>query len=695
MLVLVVIPLALGGLFLLMQAQFTQSRDLRVSMDEAMAGRDRLARLLIAHVDAETGIRGYVITEQPSFLEPYAAGNRDRRRLFDEIRQDIPPQLLPRLAALQELSDRRWADFRNNIADVDAGRVDAARQRIASGSGKARMDQIRQQIAALDQAEFQTIEGLTVARASARDRIENFITILIVALTLFLLVIAIVTNRSIQLRRAALARSTRLAHRQKAMFDGAVDPMLLLDAHGYILRMNPSVSRLFGYSEEDLIGRHNTALMTDEFTPRQSQAWLDTVGEAGIHGAGRRQEFCGRRKDGTTFDTEVAISRFTSDGDTQYVAAIRDITDRKRAEQMKTEFVSTVSHELRTPLTSIGGSLGLLSAGAVGPLSEKQQRLVTIAHSNCERLIRLINDILDIEKIESGKMEFDLRRMQVAPLLRRTVAAMTGFAEQHRVKLALELPPWPQCVVGDPDKLEQLLTNLVSNAIKHSPEGGEVNIQARQNGGVIRIEVCDRGAGIPIAFRERIFGKFAMADASDSRTKGGTGLGLSIAREIAKRHGGDIGFADRSGGGTVFHVDIPMVAAAPPKVKRIKSREHLPVVLHVDDDLDMLNVVASAFGDRATVLSAASLQQARELMSEERLDAAILDIDMRPEIGLDLIPTLREKALDMRIVLFTALDHTEREAGVDHILVKSRASLDQLVEMTLNGASTSHHEEDS
>ena len=678
----VLIPLTIVSVYAAMRAEFEDVRSMRQATEATVANRDLLAELLIMQVDAETGVRGYVLTGREEFLEPYEVARAQREALFAKIETGATPSAARQLSELKRLSGAKFANAELNIADVRAGRAEQARARIAGGRGKAIMDRMRTEIAALDADERQRLASLTRQSADARGLLENSVSVMLAGLAVLLLLAALLVNRSLRLRSEALERANLLARRQTAMFDGAVDGMLLLDGDGVIRRMNPSVSRMFGYGEEDMVGQHNTALMADTFDRERSNGWLASVGAAGEHGAGRRQEFTGRRADGSTFDTEVAISRVSGEGERRYVAAIRDISDRKRAEQMKTEFVSTVSHELRTPLTSIGGSLGLLQAGAVGPLNEKAQRLVDIARSNCERLIRLINDILDIEKIESGRMEFDLRRMQVAPLVQRTVASMGGFAEQHGVTLSTQLPPWPQCVMGDPDKLEQLLTNLVSNAVKHAPEGSEVEIFAGHDGGKVRVEVRDRGAGVPDEFRGRIFGKFAMADASDSRAKGGTGLGLAIAREIARRHGGDVGFEDRDGGGTVFHFDVPQVAADAPGGAPERDPS-LPTILHVDDDQDTLSVVASVFAGRANVLAAHTLAGAREVLASTVIEAAILDVGLAYESGLELVPDLRAADNSPAIVAFTAVEDAPETGTVDAVLIKSRASIDDLVARTL------------
>ena len=674
------VPLILLGIYAAMQAEFRDARTLREATERTIANRDMLSDLLAVHADAETGVRGFVITGDERFLQPYEAAISRREGLLERLAAGGDEAVAQRLPRLRRLSEAKIANAVTNVADMRAGRSDLARARISRGDGKRLMDGIRWEIAALDASEVRRLNALTTRNAAARQGLERSITLMLVCLAILLAGAVLAVSRSIRMRSEALERAHRLHERELAMFDGAVDGMLLLDGDGNIRRMNPSICRMFGYDEAALIGRHNMALMDEDYTPVQSRAWLASVGAAGAHGAGRRQEFTGKRADGSTFDTEVAISLVPGGSGKRYVAAIRDISDRKRAEQMKTEFVSTVSHELRTPLTSIGGSLSLLGAGAVGPLNDKAKRLVDIAHSNCERLIRLINDILDIEKIESGRMEFDLRRMQVAPLVQRTVAAMRGYADQHGVTVTTVLPPWPQCVAGDPDKLEQLLTNLLSNAIKHAPEGSEVEVFSTHERDNVRIEVRDRGAGVPEEFRGRIFGKFAMADATDSRAKGGTGLGLAIAREIARRHGGEVGFDDRAGGGTVFHFDLPNLEKAQPAESVDPA---LPLLLHLDDDADTLSVIASAFAGKANVLSAHTLAEARELLDLHRVDAAVLDVGLAYESGLDLIPDLRRADPGLPIVVFTAVDEAREASGVDRVMVKSRATVTELVDAAL------------
>jgi signal transduction histidine kinase len=238
--------------------------------------------------------------------------------------------------------------------------------------------------------------------------------------------------------------------------------------------------------------------------------------------------------------------------------ALRYATERKRLERLKDEFVSTVSHELRTPLTSISGSLGLLMGKAAGILPEPARRLLEIAHTNSQRLVRLINDILDIEKLESGRVVFDFRRIEVRSLVEKTVDSVRGFAESHNVRVRIGNTGAAVETRADADRLAQVVTNLLSNAIKFSPADSEVVVTIEKGNDLVRISVRDHGPGIPADFKSRIFERFAQAEATNARQKGGTGLGLNIVKQIVERLGGEVCFADAPGGGTIFHVDLPI-----------------------------------------------------------------------------------------------------------------------------------------
>lgn len=238
--------------------------------------------------------------------------------------------------------------------------------------------------------------------------------------------------------------------------------------------------------------------------------------------------------------------------------SLSDISERKEIERLKNEFIATVSHELRTPLTAIVGALGLLREESAGGLPEHASTFLDMASQNSERLAALINDILDLEKIESGRMDFRISPLAVKLLLERAVALNAAYGEKFDVRFELREPVPEATVPGNEDRLLQVLTNLMSNAAKFSPAGSAVTVSAAIRDRSVRIAVSDKGPGVPEEFRGRIFQKFAQADASDTRHKGGTGLGLSICKAIVEKLGGTIGYESTVGRGAVFFFDLPL-----------------------------------------------------------------------------------------------------------------------------------------
>jgi len=264
-------------------------------------------------------------------------------------------------------------------------------------------------------------------------------------------------------------------------------------------------------------------------------------------------------EDGTTrwLSSTKAPIRNPQGGVIGLVGITRDITDQKREAHRKEQFVATISHELRTPVTSIIGSVALVASGAAGGLPEPAARLLEIARRNGQRLVHLINDILDLEKVESGMMAFDLRRIDVRELVEQEIGAIQSFAEPHGVTVRLDPPSCSGAVLADPGRLAQVVSNLLSNAVKYSPSGKEVVVGIEHRQGKIRICVRDHGAGIPESFRQRIFDKYVQVDRKEARQKGGTGLGLAIVRQIVEHMKGEVGFEPAPGGGAVFCVTLP------------------------------------------------------------------------------------------------------------------------------------------
>jgi signal transduction histidine kinase len=256
--------------------------------------------------------------------------------------------------------------------------------------------------------------------------------------------------------------------------------------------------------------------------------------------------------------SQVLVAHPSAQGGVWFLSTImRDLSEWKKLDRMKNEFVSTVSHELRTPLTSIRGALGLLEAGVTGELSDKGLDLVHVARENCERLIRLINDMLDLDKIEAGVLALDVVDLAPADVVRVTLDGIAGMAVVYGIRLEQSIEATPD-VRADRDRIVQVLTNLVSNAIKFSPTGSAVRVVVTGTAGRVRMAVENPGQGIPAADREKLFRRFQQLDGADNRQRGGTGLGLAIAKAIVEQHEGRIGFESEPGVKTTFWFDLPL-----------------------------------------------------------------------------------------------------------------------------------------
>jgi PAS domain S-box-containing protein len=332
-----------------------------------------------------------------------------------------------------------------------------------------------------------------------------------------------------------------------------------LDPAGRIQTLNPAAEHLFGYSPAELTGHSAKDLILPEYHAQFDEQWKALVDKREpISGLKLRNP----RRDGIAIVCEWTITPLVNavDGLVAVIAQGRDITQQLEAERMKKEFTSTLSHELRTPLTSIIGSLQLINSGVLGDIDKDVLELTTIAERNGQRLLDLINDILDVEKIESGKLTLFPEQLQLGELINESLTLNRAFADRYKVRLAAAGTLPPVTVNADRKRLLQVMTNLLSNAAKFSPEGSTVEVTMEAAGEAVRVGVHDKGPGIPESFRNRIFGRFAQADMSYTRQKGGTGLGLSICKRMLEMMGGKIGFADRDGGGTTFWFELPKQA---------------------------------------------------------------------------------------------------------------------------------------
>lgn len=266
-----------------------------------------------------------------------------------------------------------------------------------------------------------------------------------------------------------------------------------------------------------------------------------------------------QHKDGHTIPVEIFLQYINPKNEqARFVAIVRDITERKRLDKIKDEFVSTVSHELRTPLTSLRGSLGLITGGAVGDVPDKQRSLLNIAQQNTERLLILINDILDIQKIETGNLDFHFTQTSLVELINNAIVENLAYADKYHVHFKFVPPENDGVIKIDADRISQVMGNLLSNAAKFSRPDTDVEIRLESVTDYLRVTVQDHGCGIAPEFEARVFDKFTQSDATDQRLHGGTGLGLAISKSIIERHHGQIGFHSQMGGGTSFYFDLPV-----------------------------------------------------------------------------------------------------------------------------------------
>jgi len=359
-------------------------------------------------------------------------------------------------------------------------------------------------------------------------------------------------------------RSQAALRTSEEMFRVALDHasigMTVLDPSGRWLRVNRALADLLGYGQDELL-KLNFPSVTHPDDRAASEKMVDQLlsGEIDTYTFEKRY----LRKNGETVWAQLSASAVRHpDGTPQYlVAQIQDITERREVERVKNELISTVSHELRTPVTSIRGALGLLAGTMADDLPPTVNKLIDIANKNSERLILLVNDMLDIDKIAAGSMQFDLRHEWVGPMVLSAIEANQPYAARFGVTIVTNAHDVAVQVNVDAARLQQVMSNLLSNAAKFSPTDGQVDVTIEVVQRTCRISVTDQGQGISAAFAPLIFGKFTQADSSATRTKYGSGLGLHISREIIQQMGGSIGFDSTPEQGATFWVELPVLSA--------------------------------------------------------------------------------------------------------------------------------------
>ncbi|HEX8360210.1 MAG TPA: CHASE3 domain-containing protein [Longimicrobium sp.] len=444
--------------------------------------------------------------------------------------------------------------------------------------------------------------------------------------------------------------------RYRSLVESASDLIYTTDHEGRLTYVNPPFVKTVGFTEAQLLGRPALSLVREDQRREVQRFYREQWDEA-------RPVSYNRIPIVTRDGREIWLGQnwvlLTEGGEVVGAQAVaRDITRQYETERMKDEFLSVVSHELRTPLTAIRGSLGLLASGKMGTLQESGQRMLEIAARNTDRLVRLINDLLDLEKMASGKETLERRAVPAAEMVTQAAEVMRPMAAQAGVTLttsAADATLW-----ADPDRVLQVLTNLLSNAIKFSPAGGAVRLEGERVDDEAVFRVRDEGRGIPADKLESVFERFHQVDSSDAREKGGTGLGLPIARKIAEQHGGRLWAESEWGKGSTFTLALPLS-------HELSAPEAAPLVLVCDDDGAMAAVARDVLEREGyRVVIAGSGEEALASARVRPPAAILLDMRMPGMGGPATLSALRADpgTRDIPVVIFSVLSESDAGAGI-------------------------------
>jgi PAS domain S-box-containing protein len=463
------------------------------------------------------------------------------------------------------------------------------------------------------------------------------------------------------MRKRAVDAQRESDERIRLLLDSAAEPIYGIDLEGKCTFANSACVRAAGYAQvEELLGQrmhdliHHTHPDGSRYPPEQCP--ICRTCRKGETVQVTNEVFW--RRDGSSFPVEYISTPIRKSGRIEgAVVTFRDITERNKVDKMKNEFVSMVSHELRTPLTSIRGALGLIAGGAFGALPNQIASLIEIAHSNSQRLIHLINDILDIEKISAGRLKFEMRVQFLSPIIEKALQMNQSYADEFGVTLRYRKPERDCYVDVDGDRMLQVLSNLLSNAAKFSQTGEVVEVATELLANRVRVRVIDHGEGIPEEFQSRIFQRFSQADSSATRQKGGTGLGLSICKALVEGMHGEIGFTSKVQRGTTFYVDLPLWHDKSSSLEPLPAREGAQCVLICEDNPDvarLLQVMITERGYHADVCYDA--RQAREKLRANHYAALTLDLGLPDENGVTLMEELRNDVAtrDLPIIVISA-----------------------------------------
>ena len=521
--------------------------------------------------DAESSCRSYALSGKAEYLKPYDAALAQLDVAMQVLRYDLAADLnLSRqFQELQPLIQARLEAMKDLVEARRGGGFEAAVQVVQSDHGKKLTDEIRQRISVMQTEEH---NDLLDRERESRDRVRSTIfavgltCLLGIALLLTALVVIYRLNQQSENDHIALQNAERI---QRTILNSAAYSMISTDTAGVIRTLNAAAEKWLQYKGSDLMGSsvssvHDACELQSRGDQLTRAMGMIVPGDyhalviKASYGVADEFESTYVRKDGTRFPVSLSVTALRGGGNVLagYLMIATDLSEQRAIEKMKDEFVSVVSHELRTPLTSIKGALGLLAGGVTGVLPPKAAEMAQVALSNADRLSRLVDDILDLQRIESGRISMEKQLCNVADLMKESAESVRVVAQGEGVTIAPV--PLSAPIRVDPGRIVQALVNLLGNAIKFSQRGGRVEFGAERTGSSVVFSVKDEGRGIPRDKLGSIFERFEQVDASDAREKGGTGLGLAIVRSIVQQHGGRVWAESELGRGSTFYVQLPL-----------------------------------------------------------------------------------------------------------------------------------------
>ena len=611
---------------------------------------------------AESAHRGYVLTGGSLFLEEFDSAGLHLQRSIGLLRsatRDEPTQQ-ERVAALVAAVDARLGYLVRTNEVRRAGDVEAARAAINSGVRSELRARTRRLVQEIMTAE----EALLAAHAAEVDRTLTWSRRInlggVLVSTLLVLFAVYVINADLRVRRRAQQELHESEQGLQDFLDSAGDLIQSATPEGEIQYVNAAWLETLGYAADEVIGRHTLDFIAPEHVAHARALYASISAGRVVDLDLALMSRSGQR----VFVRGGANARMVNGEPVAIRAILRDVTQQREIERMKDEFISLVSHELRTPLTSIRGALGLLSGGLFGEIPARGKRMVEVATQNTDRLVRLINDVLDVERINSGKAPMVKRPVTLSEIVQQTEDVVRPLADRGSIRLELAIADVE--LEADPDRIIQMLTNLISNAIKFSPPHTSVRISAERSGGDVHITVRDEGRGIPRDKLELIFERFHQVDASDAREKGGTGLGLAISRSIVEQHDGRIWAESEPGEGSTFHVVLP-VAEQERTALRIAGAGAGPLVLICDDDHATRDVLEELLTDQGYgVIACATGEQAVATARTQRPAVILLDLLMPGMDGWRVMAELKADPVTRAIpvVIVSGATNTNGEITV-------------------------------